>query len=264
MSSEADVFVEPDYIEPDTSSKNKKDKSSRPEINYSSGGTTAIPSGSIDAPIGTDGGIVADTTPLNRGTLDETVMETITRDLMDINSRLKQVVYPHFPTGDVLGGGSVTEVDNNDIISNNSDLWAPLTFIILYSLFVSHAKSLFSTLFVSCWVVLLVMALHLRLTKPYQTGSLISYISISGYCLFPQVIQSLLLQVILPLFLKLILKNKQNWQVRILGIFKLIILGLCLLWSVTSISYVTKSKGFVQVYPLALCLFGLAWVSAVL
>lgn len=34
----------------------------------------------------------------SRGTLDETVLKTLKRDVVDINSRLKQVVYPHFPS----------------------------------------------------------------------------------------------------------------------------------------------------------------------
>ena len=96
----------------------------------------------------------------SRGTLDETVLKTLKRDVVDINSRLKQVVYPHFPSllrcwcgglGAEDTGSSAADSD----ISANCDLWAPLAFIILYALFVSHAQSLFSSLFVSSWFCLL-------------------------------------------------------------------------------------------------------------
>lgn len=219
-----------------------------------------------DAPM-VAAGVAAATTdgafqdPGSRGTLDETVLETLKRDVVDINSRLKQVVYPHFPSFFCQCSEGMGAANDNDI-SANCDLWAPLAFIILYSLFVSHAQSLFSSLFVSSWFILLVMALHLRLTKPHQKVSLISYISISGYCLFPQVLNALLSQLLLPLAFHIGREN--HWVVRILSFLQLVIMALCLMWSVAAVSWVTKSKTVIEIYPLALCFFGMAWLSTIL
>ncbi|AJR95724.1 Yip4p [Saccharomyces cerevisiae YJM1242] len=229
-----DTTIEPDFIEP-------------------------------DAPLAASGGVADNIggTMQNsgsRGTLDETVLQTLKRDVVEINSRLKQVVYPHFPSFFSPSDDGIGAADND--ISANCDLWAPLAFIILYSLFVSHARSLFSSLFVSSWFILLVMALHLRLTKPHQRVSLISYISISGYCLFPQVLNALVSQILLPLAYHI---GKQNrWIVRVLSLVKLVVMALCLMWSVAAVSWVIKSKTIIEIYPLALCLFGMAWLSTIL
>ncbi|KOG99331.1 Yip4p [Saccharomyces eubayanus] len=233
-----DTIIEPDFIEADT--------------------LMAAGAGSADEGLHDSA---------SRGTLDETVLKTLKRDVVDINSRLKQVVYPHFPSlfrcwCDGLGaedsGSSAADSD----ISANCDLWAPLAFIILYALFVSHAQSLFSSLFVSSWFILLVMALHLRLTKPHQKVSLISYISICGYCLFPQVLSALLSQVLLPLAFRI--GGQNRWVVRVLSLLKLVVMALCLMWSVAAVAWVTKSKTAIEIYPLALCLFGMAWLSTIL
>ncbi|CAI4039092.1 hypothetical protein SMKI_07G0630 [Saccharomyces mikatae IFO 1815] len=229
-----DTTIEPDFIEPE--------------------GPLAVSGGAADS----IGGVLQ--TSGSRGTLDETVLQTLKRDVVDINSRLKQVVYPHFPSFFSCSEDGLETSDKD--ISANCDLWAPLAFIILYSLFVSHARSLFSSLFVSSWFVLLVMALHLRLTKPHQKVSLISYISISGYCLFPQVLNALIAQLLLPLVFHVGRQNR--WIVRILSLVKLVVMVLCLMWSVAAVSWVTKSKTVIEIYPLGLCLFGMAWLSTIL
>ncbi|EJS43796.1 yip4p [Saccharomyces arboricola H-6] len=232
-----DATIEPDFIEADT------------------------PMAGVAGVAGNEGGVSQDVS--NRGTLDETVLETLKRDVVDINSRLKQVVYPHFPSlfSCWCNGASSNAASENNI-SANCDLWAPLAFIILYSLFVSHARSLFSSLFVSSWFILLVMALHLRLTKPHQKVSLISYISICGYCLFPQVLNALVSQLLLPLAFHI--GKEHRWMVRVLSLSQLLVMALCLIWSVAAVSWVTQSKTVIEIYPLALCLFGMAWLSTVL
>ncbi|CCD23310.1 Yip4p NDAI_0B02750 [Naumovozyma dairenensis CBS 421] len=242
-----DSIIEPDVIEPDTTTNH---------------GSTGPSPSSIANANGTANPFASPSDPIKRGTLDESVLTTLKRDVSEINSRLKQVVYPHFPTRTLLPTSEPgNSIESNVDISGHSDLWAPLTFIILYSLCVSHAKSLFSSIFVSCWFILLVMALHLRLTKPYDNISLISYISLSGYCLFPQVINAFLSQVILPLFLK---ANYNTWIIRVLTILKLLFLAVCLKWSVTAITLVTKCKDAVQIFPLGLCFLGFGWLSTML
>lgn len=207
-----------------------------------------------------------------RGTLDESTLETLKRDINDINTTLKKVVYPHFPSRQLLASSATeatereqrqsTASSSAEDISANCDLWAPLMFVITYSLCVSHAKALFSSLFVLCWTLLLIMSLHMRLTKPYENVNLITYISLSGYCIFPQVINAILTQIIYPILFKL--GENKHWGIRILTLFKLITLVLCLLWSLTSISIVTNSRGFIQIFPIGLCLLGLSWLATIL
>lgn len=193
-----------------------------------------------------------------RGTLDESILETFKRDVRDINTRLKQVVYPEFLIRKLGSGQDFTNA------SVHCDLWAPLTFIILYAVSVSpaHAKTLFSSLFVTQWFVLLVMATHLRLTKPQEKTSLISYVSVSGYCLFPQVMNAVISRLLLPLILKV--THNSPWCIRVLVLLRLLLMAICLFWSVSSISMVTKSSNLIEIYPLALCFFGIGWLTVTL
>lgn len=197
---------------------------------------------------------------LQRGTLDESIAKTFKRDIKEINVRLKQVVYPEFLIRK-LGGSNDPDFTNASV---HCDLWAPLTFVILYAVSVSpaHAKTLFSSLFVTQWFVLLAMATHLRLTKPQEKTSLISYVSVSGYCLFPQVINAVISRLLLPLILRVM--HNSAWCVRAIVVARILLMGTCLFWSVSSISMVTKSNNFIEIYPLALCFFGIGWLTVIL
>ncbi|CAG58403.1 uncharacterized protein GVI51_D01661 [Nakaseomyces glabratus] len=246
-----DQFIEPDFIEPDV-----------PVRDGSNGNSSAAGSRGI---AGLSGNMETSSGDWNRGTLDESVLATFKRDIYDINSKLKQVVYPHLPSHRYMAttsGDQDSAQGANEDIFNSSDFWAPLTFIILYSVCVSHAKGLFSSVFVSCWFVLVVMALHLKLTKPYQNATLLSYVSLSGYCMFPLVICGLLVQIVIPAVSHTL--GTSPWKVRVSTLLRLTVFGFCFIWSFTCSAIVTRSKGFVQLYPLALCLFGLAWLSMIL
>ena len=84
-----------DYIEPDVPLK--------PSSN-GTGGANGTPAYSEHAP---STGIVPDTgSTSERGTLDESVYETLRRDISNINTTLKKVVYPHFPSGRLTSGRS--------------------------------------------------------------------------------------------------------------------------------------------------------------
>lgn len=193
----------------------------------------------------------------NRGTLDETIFETLKRDVLEINSRLKQVVYPHF----VLNRQPATDFAADTAV--HCDLWAPLAFIILYSVSVSrsNAKSLFSGLFVSLWGALVVMAVHLRLVKPHEKNSLMSYVSMSGYCLFPQVVNSILGQLVLPLIFSL--GHGSHWSIRILIITRVLLAVASVMWSINSFRVVANCQSLVEIYPLALSFFVIGWLSIV-
>lgn len=192
-----------------------------------------------------------------RGTLDETVLETFKRDVLEINARLKQVVYPHF----FFRGQDVGEFQDDSAI--HCDLWAPLAFIILYSVSASrsNAKSLFSGLFVSLWGALLLMAVHLKLVKPHDRNSLVSYVSMAGYSLFPLVVNSVLGQLILPAIFTI--GRGSQWSIRILLLLRLLLLAGAVTWSMNSIRIVTKCRTFVEIFPLALCFLGIGWLSVI-
>ena len=207
------------------------------------------------------------------GTLDESVLATLRRDVDGINATLRKVVYPHFPSRQLLSSADSAEAAANPLsstgdgtiedISANCDLWAPLLFVIAYSLCVSHARSLFSSLFVLCWALLLCMSLHLRLTKPRENVNLITYVSLAGYCMFPQVINAALTQVVYPVLLHLGGAHR-HWTVRILTLLDIATLACCMVWSLTAISLVTNARGFIQIFPLGLCLLGLSWLATIL
>lgn len=236
-----------------------------------------VPPSTIQANLGGSNQVESDAFRATRGTLDESIARTLKRDIKDIDARLRQVVYPHFPTTQFMeqisaltaetsmtnnsGSQETSSFDSKDIMES-CDMWAPLLFVIIYSLCVSHAKTMFSSLFVSCWFLLLVMALHLRLINPFRHISLITYISLSGYCLYPQVINAIISQAILPALEHLTHNN--TVFLRIDAIIRLVVLVGCLMWSLTSISLVTRSTGFLEIFPLGLCLLGLGWLSTVL
>lgn len=193
----------------------------------------------------------------SRGTLDESIFETFKRDVLGINARLKQVVYPHF----FLRGQDLSHYQSDAI---HCDLWAPLAFVILYSVSVSrsNARSLFSGLFVALWAALLIMAVHLRLVKPHEKSSPLSYVSMAGYCLFPLVINSIVGQLILPAIFRI--GHGAHWAVRALLTLRLLLLAASVTWSVNSIRIVAKCQSFVEVFPLALCFFCIGWLSVIL
>ncbi|CAG98352.1 Yip4p [Kluyveromyces lactis] len=186
-----------------------------------------------------------------RGTLDESIVSTFKRDFHEINDKLKKVVYPHFPLG------SPSAQDQH--VFQGTDLWAPLCFIILYSLFLSKGRGRFSSFFITCWLVISAMATHLKLLNPHEPMSWMSYLSLAGYCMFPQVINSLACSIILPLFNKI----PKVTLIRLIVIARIVSFALCSSWSIISMWKVSKSQTLVQKYPLALCLVTLGWLSVI-
>ena len=258
-----------DYIEPDT--PNPQEAGHTPSGHMSSVDFSAPfdPAPGLAGPDAVEGD--GDMSGSARGTLDESVMATLRRDVDGINATLRKVVYPHFPSRQLLAGSAAEAAPplsssgegSIEDISANCDLWAPLLFVITYSLCVSHARSLFSSLFVLCWALLLCMSLHLRLTKPRENVNLITYISLAGYCIFPQVVNAVLTQVVYPVLLH-IGGAHRHWMVRILTLLDIVTLVCCMVWALTAISLVTNARGFVQIFPLGLCLLGLSWLATIL
>ena len=201
--------------------------------------------------------ISADISPaMERGTLDESVVETLSKDIHDIMKRLKLTFAP-------LLRINVSNEDINDL-SKSCDMWAPLLFIIFYSLCVSRGKSIFSTLFLFSWFTLFFMGLHLRLIEPTRKISLISYISLCGYPVSLIVMYSLLSQILIPIVIKISSTSSQNIIIRLLTIVELIALIGTVFTSVRCSAFITRSKGFVQLFPLGILYLILGWIATVL
>ncbi|OTB06321.1 hypothetical protein M426DRAFT_319055 [Hypoxylon sp. CI-4A] len=170
-----------------------------------------------------------------QNTIDETVWETLRRDLLAVWSKMREVLYPRylfggtmFESADGLRGayanlrgaglagareeltslaGRVMDPESLLNQSNMSpglrdwDLWGPLIFCLLLSLLLSWAKEdqkdiVFSGVFAIVWIGEAVVTLQIKLL-----GGNISFaqsVCIIGYTLFPLVIASLMSALGLP------------------------------------------------------------------
>ncbi|BAO39438.1 hypothetical protein C6P41_003941 [Kluyveromyces marxianus] len=204
-----------------------------------------------DAPLRDNNNYGSTFSTSQRGTLDESIAATFKRDVHEINDKLKKVVYPHFP----LGGPTAQDQH----VFQGTDLWAPLCFIILYSLFLSKGRGKFSTFFITCWLLISTMATHLKLLNPHEPMSWMSYLSLAGYCVFPQVINSLACSIIFPLINEI----PKVSLVRLVVLARIASFALCSSWAIVSMCKVSNSQTFVKKYPLALCLIILGWLPVI-
>ncbi|KAF2261534.1 Yip1-domain-containing protein [Lojkania enalia] len=157
-------------------------------------------------------------------TIDETVWQTLSRDLFAIWEKMKQVLWPKYLLGGMMQrGGGIGAAERGegdgfgggfrnlagrwpdaDVILQGGmseglrdwDLWGPLVFCLLLSLFLSKGAKddqrelVFSGIFAMVWIGEAVVTLQIRLL-----GGNISFfqsVSVIGYTLFPLVIASLL------------------------------------------------------------------------
>ncbi|KZM21045.1 uncharacterized protein EKO05_0011145 [Ascochyta rabiei] len=168
-------------------------------------------------------------------TIDETVWETLSRDLLAIWEKLKQVLYPKYLLGGIMQqGGGIAAAERGEAegfgggIRNLAgrwpdadvllqagmseglrdwDLWGPLIFCLLLSLFLSRGAKdsqrdlVFSGIFAMVWIGEAVVTLQIKLL-----GGNIAFfqsVSIIGYTLFPLVIASLLSAVGIPMIVRI-------------------------------------------------------------
>ncbi|CUS22985.1 LAQU0S07e04698g1_1 [Lachancea quebecensis] len=192
-----------------------------------------------------------------RGTLDEPVSQTLKRDVLRINTRLKQVVYPHFP----LQARNAEALDSPD--NGCTDLWAPLVFTILYAVALSRTSDRFSGSFVLSWTAIIAMALHLTVTRSesVSNGPVLTYVSSAGYCLFPQVLNAVLSAVLFPLATAAI--PSQAWKVRVLVLLRLFSFATCSFWACRSSFKATAASGRTERFPLLLLQLTLGWACMV-
>ncbi|KAF7716641.1 Yip1 domain-containing protein [Penicillium ucsense] len=167
-----------------------------------------------------------------QNTIDESVWETLSRDLIAVWEKMRQVLWPKYLLGGMLqrgGGGMGDAAERGEAMAGfgrnlrglvgrwpdadmvlqggmseglrDWDLWGPLVFCLILSLFLSIAKgdqasNVFSGVFCIVWIGEAAVTLQIKLL-----GGKISFfqsISIIGYTLFPLVIAALLSALRLP------------------------------------------------------------------
>ncbi|KAK6350900.1 hypothetical protein TWF718_004083 [Orbilia javanica] len=179
--------ADPDFIDPDDLDINDLDdplenetSDRQPLTAAARSVTNAVPGEDRRAPV---------------DTLDESVWDTLSRDLTAIWEKMKQVLWPKFtwkkwPDADtVLNSSQANEI-------RDWDLWGPLLSSLLLSLLLSIAASneqttnVFSGVFAIVWIGEAIVTLQIRLL-----GGNISFfqsICVIGYTLFPLVGAALL------------------------------------------------------------------------
>jgi hypothetical protein len=183
-------------------------------------------------------------------TIDETVWDTLSRDLLAIWEKMKQVLYPKYLLGGMMQrgggigaaergeadglGGSLRNLAGRwpdaDILLESGmsdglrdwDLWGPLVFCLLLSLFLSwgaggkQKEIVFSGVFAMVWIGEAVVTMqikllggsmyvdHLMLEGYILTtySAFFQSVSIIGYTLFPLVIASLLSAIGIPIIVR--------------------------------------------------------------
>ncbi|KIV89595.1 hypothetical protein PV10_06981 [Exophiala mesophila] len=216
-----------DEVEPDEPSYNTSDRAPL---------TGNIQSSSSQAPI--NQGYLTSRIPgedrrAPQNTIDESVWDTVSRDLVAVWEKMKQVLYPKYLLGGILqrqGSGTgdaesqgfgrdlrglVGRWPDADGILQGAmsdglrdwDLWGPLIFCLLLAMFLSMRASsdqtdlVFSGVFTVVWIGEAVVTLQIKLL-----GGNISFmqsVSIIGYTLFPLTIAALLSALGLPMIARI-------------------------------------------------------------
>ncbi|KAI0380092.1 Yip1-domain-containing protein [Hypomontagnella monticulosa] len=218
-----------------------------------------------------------------QNTIDESVWETLRRDLLAVWSKMREVLYPRYLFGgtmfesadgfrgayanlrgaglagarEELAGLAGRVMDPESLLSQNNmspglrdwDMWGPLIFCLLLSLLLSmRAKEdqkdiVFSGVFAIVWIGEAVVTLQIKLL-----GGNISFaqsVCIIGYTLFPLVIASLMSALGLPMIPRI--------PIYLLLIAWSLAAGISILGG----SGVVKNRVGIAVYPLFVFYLGL-------
>ncbi|KAI2883070.1 hypothetical protein CBS76997_6042 [Aspergillus niger] len=223
---EADDAIEADDPLHDTSDTAPLRGNIQPEASSSArGGGSNFSSNYLTSTIG------GEDRRATQSTIDETVWETLSRDLRAVWEKMRQVLWPKYLIGGMLqrGGGGIGAAERGeatgfggglrnmvgrwpdaDVVLQGGmseglrdwDLWGPLIFCLLLSMFLSmrakdeQSSLVFSGVFSIVWIGEAVVTLQIKLL-----GGNISFfqsVCIIGYTLFPLVIASLLSAFGLP------------------------------------------------------------------
>ncbi|KAL7781492.1 hypothetical protein V8C37DRAFT_417303 [Trichoderma ceciliae] len=274
-----------DLIDPDDADLNDFDdtlapqSSRQPLTNTIASGTSA--SGPLDEGYLTSR-IPGDDRRAAQNTIDESIWETLRRDLLAVWAKLKEVLYPRYLLGGTMfdseGGlrGAYSNIrgagltgtreeltglasrvmDAEALLQSNMspglrdwDLWGPLIFCLLLSLLLSFTArsdqkdAVFSGVFATIWLGEAIVTLQIKLL-----GGNISFaqsICIIGYTLFPLVIAALLSSL------------RLHWIARIPVYLCLIAWSLAAGVSILGGSGVVKNRVAIAVYPLFVFYLGL-------
>ncbi|KAL8698116.1 MAG: hypothetical protein Q9201_006754 [Fulgogasparrea decipioides] len=228
--------IEQDLIDPDDANINDLDEPNEPTSdrapltgNIQSSSRNPLPQSYLNSTIpGEDR-----RAPTN--TIDESVWETLSRDLLAVWEKMRQVLWPKYLLGGFLqrggglGGAERAEGDSlaggfrgiagrwpdADVVLQGGmseglrdwDLWGPLIFCLLLSLLLSMTVSseqkttVFSGVFALIWIGEAVVTAQIKLL-----GGNISFfqsVCIIGYTLFPLVVAALLSAVHLPMIARI-------------------------------------------------------------
>merc|ERR1712118_107499 len=169
-------------------------------------------------------------------TLDETVGETLMRDVKMVANKLQFVAFPR--------GGGVQQ------LGRDWDLWGPLVLCLLLSMILSwnapnDQKALvFAAVFVIVWVGSAVITVNALLLG--GTMSFFHSVCVIGYCVFPLDIAAILCTV---------------WSN---PVWKTIVVPVCFVWSTTaSVGFlqdlVPPRRSLLALYPVSLLYLTISW-----
>jgi len=214
-------------------------------------------------------------------TLDESVWETLRRDLLAVWEKMRQVLWPKYLLGGMLNqgggmggaergegaGGMPTMGQLRGIVGRwpdadavlqggmseglrDWDLWGPLLFCLLLSFFLSinarddQRSQVFSGVFAMIWMAEAIVTFQIKLLG--GTISFFQSVCIIGYTLFPLVIAALLSALRVPTIVRIPVYS-------VLGLWSLAA-GVSILGG----SGVVKNRVSLAVYPLFVFYVGMA------
>lgn len=200
-------------------------------------------------------------------TLDEPVTTTLMRDVRGVGHRLRQVIWYSPATslrearglGPDAAGGFGYDPDAAErarqLTQQDWDLWGPLVFCLFISVAMSmlapnhQSSQVFAGVFVLVWLGQMVVTLNIRLLG----GSILFFhaMCVTGYCLFPLVIASLISAFV------------GSYLVRVIADTILVA------WAIYSATMGLKNSGvlpsrvFLAMYPVGLFYTGLGWLCVI-
>jgi len=170
-------------------------------------------------------------------TLDETVGETLMRDVKMVANKLQFVAFPR--------GGGIQQ------LGRDWDLWGPLVLCLLLSMILSwnapnDQKALvFASVFVIVWVGSAVITVNALLLG--GTLSFFHSVCVLGYCIFPLDVAAILVTF---------------WSN---AVFKTIVVPCCFVWATTaSVGFlqdlIPEKRKMLALYPVTLFYMTISWI----
>jgi hypothetical protein len=190
-------------------------------------------------------------------TLDESVWDTLSRDILAVWTKMRAVLYPKFTSRRWPGADEVLAAQERGDggVMGEWDLWGPLLFCLALATLLSlsadekQKTDVFAGVFAMVWVGEAVVTVQIKLL-----GGEISFfqsVSVIGYTLFPVVICALLSAF------------------KVYAVVRVPVYSLCFLWSLAAGVSILGGSGVVRnrvalaVFPLAIYYFALVCLCLV-